>query len=312
MAKKIPKFQDLGFGSRIIKIGDRLIRKDGSFNIIRKGKVSWDTYQTFIEMPVGQFYLITIVTFLVINTFFALLFLMVGIEQLNGVPKGSWISDFLYAFFFSIQTFTTVGYGGINPVGISANFISSLCALVGLITFAMVTGLFFARFSRPRSHIAFSEKAILTPYQDIMSFQCRIVNRRDHKITNLNAQLTMTWLEQTETGYRRYYEGLPLERNRIVLFPLNWTLVHPITKDSPLYNKTLDDLKKLHAEFLIMTTGFDESYNQVIHANSSYICSELATDVKFKLMYTSSRRDVTKLNLDELDALIPLDEENSK
>lgn len=310
MANKIPKFQDLGFGSKIAKSGDRLIRKDGTFNIIRKGKINWDAYQMFIEMSMRRFIFVTLSTFVLINAVFAVLFMLVGIEQLDGVPEGSVLSDFLYAFFFSIQTFTTVGYGAISPEGISANFIASLCALVGLITFATVTGLFFARFSKPRSHIAFSKRAILTPYQDGMSFQCRIVNKRDHKITNLKAQLTMTWLEETKDGTRRLYAQLPLERNRIVLFPLNWTLVHPINSDSPMYGKTLNDLKKLHAEFLVMTTGFDESYNQIIHSNTSYICSELVTNVRFKLMYTSSVDDdeITTLNLDQLDDLVPLDQ----
>lgn len=308
MANKIPKFQDLGFGTKITKSGDRLIRHDGSFNIIRKGKVAWDAYQMFIEMSMRRFTVICLSAFILINAFFAILFLLAGIDQLNGIPEGSIGSDFLHALFFSIQTFTTVGYGNINPEGVSANIIASLCAFVGLLTFAIITGLFFARFSRPRSHIAFSKKAILTPHGDLMSFQCRMVNKRNHKITNLNAQLAMTWLEETETETRRFYASLPLERKTIVLFPLNWTLVHPITESSPLYGKSLNDLKRLQAEFLVMTTGFDESYNQVIHSNTSYICSELATNVRFKLMYTSStdEDEITILNLDDLDELVPL------
>jgi inward rectifier potassium channel len=306
MAKKIPTFQDLGFGTTITTSGERLIRKDGSFNIIRKGNRRWNTYQLLIGMSTGRFILVTLSFFILINSIFAGLFLYVGIEQLNGVPKGSLISDFLYAFFFSVQTFTTVGYGGINPVGISANFVATIGATLGLVTFALVTGLFFARFSRPKSHIAFSEKALLTPYRDMMSFQCRVVNQRDHKITNITAQMTMTWLEKQRGGYKRNYASLDLERNKIVLFPLNWTIVHPITKDSPLYGKSREDLKRMHTEFLIMLTGFDESYNQVIHANSSYICKEVFTEVKFKPMYTSSNEDMTELHLDDLDEVIDL------
>jgi len=114
-------FSDLGFGTKITKAGERLINKDGSFNIIRKGKKSWTPYQFLLGMSSTNFALFSLTFFVLVNSFFASLFIWVGVEQLNGVPKGNFINDFLYAFFFSIQTFTTVGYGGINPVGISAN-----------------------------------------------------------------------------------------------------------------------------------------------------------------------------------------------
>ena len=303
MGKKKLTPLDLGFGTKITKSGERLIKKDGSFNIIRNGKIRWNTYQVLIGMSNRNFVIAMSVFFILTNAIFALLFVFIGIEQLNGVPEGSWISDFLYAFFFSIQTFTTVGYGGINPVGISANFISSLCATVGLVSFALVTGLFFARFSRPQSHIAFSEKALITPYKDMQSLQCRIVNIRDHKIINLSAQITMTWLEKEKGELRRKFALLQLERTNLTLFPINWTLVHPINSKSPLYGATIEEMKEKNTEILVMITGFDESYNQTIHADSSYIHSEIETGVKFKSMYTSSSKGPTRVNLDELNTV---------
>ncbi len=311
MAKKNIKSEDLGFGSRLAEAGDRLIKKDGSFNVIRKGYSDWNPYQILISMNAYRFGMLTFLAFIGLNITFALLFLLVGIEQLNGVPKGSFVSDFLYAFFFSVQTFTTVGYGAISPEGISANFISSLCAMVGLISFALITGLFFARFSRPRSNIAFSSMALLTPYSDINSFQFRIVNRRDHKIINVRARVILSLLKADSKGkMKRIFTALPLERDEVVLFPLNWTIVHPIDKKSPLYGQTLAELKEKHAEFLIMITGFDESYNQQIHANSSYICDEIRDGVRFKPMYTSSNSSATRLFLDDLDELLEIN--NSK
>ncbi|MEM9820746.1 MAG: ion channel [Bacteroidota bacterium] len=299
--KKIPL--DLGFGTRLTKSGDRLIRKDGSINIIRNGSISGNAYQALIAMSDRRFTFTIFTFFTTINAFFAYLFILVGIEQLNGVPEGSWISDFLYAFFFSIQTFTTVGYGGINPVGISANFVASLCASIGLIAFAIITGLLFARFSRPRSHIAFSEKALITPYLDTKSFQCRIVNTLDHKIINLSAQITMTWLEEKEGSPRRKFAMLPLERSKITLFPINWTLVHSIDAKSPLRGMSLNDMKERQIEILVMVTGFDESYSQTIHADSSYIASEIVYGLRFKSMYTSNSDGPTILNIDDLNAM---------
>jgi inward rectifier potassium channel len=301
---KTPRNQDLGLGNKLGKSGDRLIQQDGSFNIIRKGNKGWNAYQALVGMSNNAFILSSILFFIGINALFALLFLYVGVEQLNGVPRdGGKFEEFLYTFFLSVQTFTTVGYGVISPEGISANLIASLCALIGLVSFALVTGLFFARFSRPRSYITFSELAILTPYQDCMSLQCRIVNPRNHKIIDLHAQMTMTWIVEKNGKTQRRYEKLNLERDNAFLFPLNWTLVHPINKNSPLFNKTLQDIQAIHAEFLVIVSGHDESYNQKIHANSSYICNEIQEGVKFKMMYASENGKTTELYLDELSSV---------
>lgn len=298
---------DLGFGTKITKAGERLINKDGSFNIIRKGKKIWTPYQFLLGMSATKFVFFSLSFFILVNSFFAGLFIWIGIEQLNGVPKGNFINDFLYAFFFSVQTFTTVGYGGINPVGISANFVASLCASFGLIAFALITGLFFARFSKPRSHITFSKKAILTPYKEAtQAFQFRIVNTRSHKIIDLEAKVVYTWLETLNGEMKRNYASLTLEREKVFLFPLNWTIVHPITPNSPLYQKTLADIAKVHGEFLVMLKGFDESYNQLIHTNTSYISKDMETGKKFHPMYTSFENSPTVLHLDCINKLSPI------
>lgn len=301
------KQNDLGFGSKITQSGERLINKDGSYNIIRKGNIRWTPYQFLVDMSGTKFALLCLSFFILINAIFAAIFVMIGIEQLNGIPKGTPLDNFLYAFFFSIQTFTTVGYGGINPIGISANFVSSLCASIGLIAFALVTGLFFARFSKPRSeHIAFSKNAILTPYGDENSFQFRVVNTRSNKMIDLEATVTFTWLEKVGSSKKRNYSALSLERRKVFLFPLNWTIVHPIDENSPLYGKTLKDIEAIHGEFLVMLKGYDEIYNQIIHTNTSYIAKDMKTNVKFEPMYVSSSDSATVLQLDCIDNLLPI------
>jgi len=301
---KIPSYQDLGLGSKLGKSGDRLIQQDGSFNITRKGNIGWNTYQILIGMSNFSFILTTVLLFIAINALFAIMFLSVGVEQINGIPEeSSFLDAFLYAFFLSVQTFTTVGYGAISPEGISANLVASFCALIGLVSFALVTGLFFARFSRPRSYIAFSDIAIITPYRKGLSLQCRIVNLRNHKIIDLEAQMTMTWIEEKNGKTQRRYSILKLEREKVFLFPLNWTLVHPINDKSPLYGKSLKEIKDMHAEFLVIVSGHDESYNQRIHANSSYICKEIQEGVKFKMMYAAENGKSTVLYLDKLSAV---------
>lgn len=305
---KKTSFNDLGFGDKITAAGERLINKDGSFNIIRKGRTISTLYQVLLGMSSTRFTLCSLVFFIATNTIFASLFILIGVEQLNGVPKGNFISDFLYAFFFSVQTFTTVGYGGISPMGITANFVASLCASIGLIAFALITGLFFARFSKPRSHIAFSKKALLTTYKEgLRCFQFRIVNTRSYKIINLEASVIFTWLEKNEHKVSRHYANLKLERRRVFLFPLNWTIVHPISKKSPLFEKSLTEIEAMHGEFMVMLKGFDESYNQLIHTNTSYIAKDMETDVKFYPMYTSSPDSPTVLHLDSIDKLLPIE-----
>lgn len=306
MSKKKNKDQDLGFGSSLSQKSGRLINKDGSFNIIRKGFVGWDSYQYLISVGNIWFVIITFTAFVLINCLFALGFLAIGINTLSGIPKGDFISDFLYAFFFSVQSFTTVGYGAISPISISANFLASICSLIGLLGAALVTGLFFARFVSPKSHIAFSKNAIIVQNNNQKSFKCRLVNIRDHKIINLQAQVVLSWTESGEHDIiHRKFSKLKLEREEITLFPLNWTLVHFINEKSPLYKKTFEELKEINAEFLVMITAYDESYNQTIHADVSYTCEEIIENAQFKTMYKSNEfGNATELYLDDLDAII--------
>ena len=147
MARKFSIPQDLGFGSKITKAGERLIRQDGSFNIIRRGNMGTNVYQSLINMPNWKFIGYTLLFLILVNCIFALSFMIIGIEQhLDGIPEGSVLSKFLYAFFFSIQTFTTVGYGAISPQSIPANLIASICATVGLGVFCNYNRFIFCTF----------------------------------------------------------------------------------------------------------------------------------------------------------------------
>ncbi len=302
--RKIPL--DLGFGSKITQAGDRLIHQDGSFNIIRKGNISWDTYQILMNLSFRGLFFVTLLACVVLNAIFALIFTWIGVQELSGVPKGTFFNDFFYAFCLSAQTFTTVGYGAIYPEGVLANIVASLCALTGLILFAIVTGLFFARFAQPRSHISFSKIGIFTPIRDQMSFQCRIVNKRNHRISNLKAKMVITWVTERFGTKVRQFEPLELELSEIKMFPVNWTLVHIMDESSPIHGKRLADLTKLSAEIIVMITGFDESYHQQIHDNFSYVCSEIRENVRFKTMYATSDEEPTTIFLDDLDKVVEL------
>lgn len=298
--KKDDQPEDLGFGTKVGGEGIRLINRNGSFNIERQGKRGWTPYQSLVEMSWGQFLCLVLLFYVGINLFFGLLFWILGVENLSGLEPGKWWENFLNCVFFSIQTFTTVGYGSISPVGIWANVLASLDALVGLISLALATGLFFAKFSKPRAQIIFSEKALIAPYKDGWSFQFRIANRRDNKIIDLDAKVTVAWLETTENGQRRRFAGLNLERDQVFMFPLNWTIVHPIDASSPLFGWDEGTMRHLDVEFIILIEGHDETFAQTVHTVSSYTWREIVWAGKFDPMYFPGLNGKTILALDKI------------
>ena len=304
--------EDLGLGDKVGRqAGTRLIQQDGSFNVERRGSRVFHLYYSLTEMPWRQFLLVVLLFYIAINLFFGLLFWLFGPGQIGGFPPGEgWLHEFSQCFFLSVQTFTTVGFGAIHPVANSANVLSAIVALVGLISVAMATGLFFARFSRPRQLIAFSTRAVVAPYgpDKINSLQFRIANQRDDNLINLRANVTLTWLERIEDGsFRRRFSTLPLERDQVALFPLNWTIVHVIDEDSPLIGWEEDAFCLRQSEILISIQGYDDAFAQTIHTNSSYTFEEVAWNARFVQMYhEEDGKTVLDLDLiDEIEHLTP-------
>ncbi len=283
---KIKETDDLGFGNRIIGDRDRLIDKNGNFNVERVGLKTWTPYQDLVEMTWSRFFVVVVSFFVVINILFALLLNWIGIDCLSGIKTGTWLENFEQAWFFSVQTFTTVGYGSISPSCISTNFVAATIALVGLMSAALATGLLFVRFSKPTSQLVFSRNAIITPYRDGLSFQFRIANMRNSRLINLEVKLTMSWVETNPDDSKvRRFARLKLEREKVVMLPLNWNIVHPIDEESPFFERTPADLKEMNVEVIVLVEAFDESFSQIIFANSSYCDEEFLYDVKWKPMY---------------------------
>jgi inward rectifier potassium channel len=259
-------------------------------------------------MSWGRFFLVILGFFILVNTFFGFLHLAVGIETLTTESFDNFWDNFSQTFFFSVQTFTTVGYGSISPIGISANLVAALCALVGLMSFALATGLFFARFSRPTAKVRFSKNGLLAPYKNGEAFMFRIINGRESQLIDLFIQVTFTWIKTNEHGQQiRKYERLNLERERVYLFPLNWTIVHPIDEKSPFYQYDLTEMQAIDAEILIVLSAYDDTFAQQVHTKFSYTYEELVRNVKFKTMYYTDEEGRTILEMDKLDAfeLIP-------
>ena len=290
----------------LASISNRLLNNDGSFNVVRKGHEAKSMYQSLMTTTWTRFFLLVFGFFMICNLFFATIFTIIGVQQIGSAPQG-FMPDFAESFYFSVQTFTTLGYGRLTPLGHMANIVAAIDAFTGMMTVALLTGLFFARFSKPKAYIAFSKNILIAPDREgNKSLQFRIVHKVKDKIIDLEARMTMTWLEKDGDRVRRMFAKLPLQIERIFLFPLNWTLVHKIDENSPLYDLKYNDILSKNAEILVVIKGYDETYSTVVHADRSYQCSDLVDGARFEAMY-HIRKDDTLLDLDKLNDHSPYD-----
>ena len=280
----------------------RAINPDGTFNVRRKG-LRWrdaNLYLKLIDTTWPRFFVVVLVVFLAVNVLFAAAYLINGIEHLHGSAE---LGAFAKAFFFSVHTLTTVGYGSVYPEGDWANAIASVEAASGLMVFAVVTGLLYGRFSRPSARILFSNNALIAPYQDGTSLQFRITNARNNVLMNLEARVLLMTVDSTDGQLKRSFADLPLERRNVYFFPLTWTIVHPIDSTSPLYGKTREDLAGLSVEFLVLLQGFDDTFSQQVHARFSYRHDEIVWGAKFTPAFSVDSKGDLVLELDRIHEL---------
>jgi len=281
----------------------RTINADGSFNVKRTG-LRWrdaNPYLMLIDTTWPRFLLVVLLGFLTVNMIFAFIYITIGIKNLKGLESD--MSPFANAFFFSVHTLTTVGYGNVYPEGPWANTISSLEAATGLMVFAIATGLLYGRFSRPSARIIYSKNAIVAPYQDGTSLQFRIANARSNTLMNMEARVLLMTVDSTNGELKRNFIDLPLERPQIYFFALTWTIVHPIDSSSPFFGKTREDLAKLSAEVLILIQGFDDTFSQVVHARYSYRHDEIIWGAKFAPAFKIDTKGGLVVQVDHIDEM---------
>lgn len=301
--KKLKSSKHTGFGSNAANYGGRFINKDGSANIKKKGigflqRTSW--YHTMLNIPRWKFMVTIFVFYAVVNFLFACIYCMIGVEYLNGINAVSLWDKFGQAFFFSAQTFTTVGYGHISPTGFWASFVASIEALFGLLSFAIATGLFYGRFSKPQAHILFAENALIGPFQDGRALMIRITPFKNINLTDAEAKI-MLGMKVTENGqeFNRFFT-LDLEYDKINALTLSWTLVHPITDESPLFGFSEEDFKTKKGELLVFVKAFDEMFSNTVATRTSYVFNEVVYGAKYVQMFENSHNHKTILHLDKL------------
>ncbi len=227
-------------------------------------------------------------------------------EEFQGMIAQTHWQKFKEIYFFSTETFTTVGYGRVNPVGDMANFVASIEAITGFLSLAVFTGLAYGRFSKPESFLLFSDYALISPYQDKTALMFRFVSYKDNNVlTDVEVRVNVGYqvIENGSPVYKFYM--LDLERHRVDSLPMNFTVVHPLDENSPLYGFGPEDMKTADVELYVLIRGFDDVYSNIVLQRTSYTYDEIKFNAKFVPMYKESEdKNTTIVELHKLNEFV--------
>lgn len=305
--QRLRDIDNTGFGPNSSVEGGRLINPDGSTNLRKQGIRIWERtsmYHTLLRMKRSHFFLTIFLFYSAVNFFFALIYFVTGADHLvGGDPAPTWYQKFVEAFFFSSQTLTTVGYGRVAPSGFITNAVASFESLVGIVIFAVMTGLVYGRFSRPRAYLLFSPNILIAPYKDGKALMFRTATYKNNHLTDVVAQVTLA-VHLPEHGkiVTRFYQ-LKLEVERINSLALSWTVVHHIDEDSPLYNCTQEDVVANKMEVIVIIKAFDDHFSNIVQQRTSYTYLQFVYGARFLPMFERAHDgSKTVLELDKINA----------
>lgn len=307
---KQDEFRELGFGNKVVESNQRLMNKDGSSNVRRKGLPFFQSvsiYQTLITMPWWKFNLLVFTFYITVNILFALVYYFVDPDHLNGMVYTSEFEKFAEVFFFSAQSLTTVGYGRLNPSGYFNSTLASIESLIGLLGFALATGLLYGRFSRPLAKILFSKNMVVAPYKGITALMFRVANRTKSELVDIQASVILSYVIQENGKPIRKFSNLKLELTKVNLLSTSWTIVHPIDEESPLYNWKEADFKKNDLEVLALLQAYEETFSQTVHTRTSYTNEELHYGAKFESVIEAGPNGSITIALDKIDKFVRVD-----
>ncbi len=300
-----------GFGVNTADYGGRFVNKNGKPNIEKQGigfleSTSW--YHTMLQMPRWKFLTILFLFYIIINLLFAIIYFSIGIQHLEGIIAKTMGEKFGEAYFFSAQTFTTVGYGRISPKGVFTSTVAAVEALIGLLSFAIATGLFYGRFSKPKAYVRFSENAVLAPFKDGLAIMVRVAPYKNNNLLDAEAKVTAAIIVEEDGLPKNNFFFLDLEYEKVNALTLSWTMVHPITDKSPFYKFTANDFKNARGEILIFLKAFDDMFSNTVVSRTSYTLQEIVVGAKFLPMYhRNEEKNKTILNLDKLNSYVAAD-----
>jgi inward rectifier potassium channel len=295
---------DLGFGRVVAQqVRGRFLERDGVARSRKYGLGAQRAerfYLSALNAPWPSFTAWVVGGLLLVNGFFALAYLSLGSAALAGTAALGLDDPFLSAFSFSVGLFTTNGTGALNAVGATAHWLVVFESLFGPLTLVAVGGLIIARLTRPRMRIRFSDSAVIAPYEGGRALMFRMVNEKPGEISDVQVRINLIRFEEFATGRERNFHQLTLERNSVELFNLHWTVVHPITADSPLAGVTPESLASSEAEFVVFVTAHEETFSTRVTARTSYTWEETRWDVKFANIFASSNDGVMAIDVERL------------
>jgi len=294
-----------GFGDNASSYGGRFLKKDGQPNIKKTGLGFFEQYSWFhsmLAMSRWKFFLTILIFYILVNLLFAVIYYLLGVEHLSGMQTSTEAEKFGEAFFFSAQTFTTVGYGRISPTGFTTSAIAAFQALIGLLSFAVATGLMYGRFSKPTAYLKFSKNALIAPYRGTTALMLRLAPFKNATLTDAEARLTLGMMIEENGKLANRFFPLELELDKVNALNLSWTLVHPITENSPLYGFSEEDYKNTSGEIIVFFKAFDDMFSNTVVSRSSYTFNEIIYGAAFNPMYHRDENNrSTVLELDKLN-----------
>jgi inward rectifier potassium channel len=290
--------------------GRRILNRDGSANLRKTGipfYKRFSIYHTLLKMSRIKFLLMVFVFYTATNLVFASIYLMIGIEHLAGATvSNNFFSNFSQAFFFSSQTMTTVGYGHVAPSGLIANCIASVESFLGIMTFAIVTGMFYARFSRPKAYIQFSEHFLVSPYKGGKAVMFRMATYKNNELTDVEAQVTLALVVTEDGSTTTRFFPLKLEISKINSLAISWTVVHHMNEESPLYNMKEKDLLEAAIEMIVTVKAFDDHFSNTVQQKTSFSYREMVYGARFIPIYDRAIEGAyTEVKLDKIDTYLP-------
>ena len=301
-----------GFSPNSNAEGERLLNKDGSINLRKIGVPFYEkisVFHTMLRMSRPVFILTVFGVYTTLNLIFAVIYFSLGPESLAGSQPADRIIDrFLQAFFFSSQTLTTVGYGHISPSGFVTNVVASLESFIGIMSFALVTGMFYARFSRPEAFIRFSHNFLVAPFKGGRALMFRLATFKNNHLTDAEAQITAAVrIEENGKTVTKFFP-LVLEINRINSLALSWTVVHPLDATSPFFDYSEQDFYDNKIELMVTIKAFDDHFSNTVQQRTSYNRDEMVYGAKYVPMYERAESGAyTELKLNKIDSYEKMD-----
>ena len=305
--QRLRDIENTGFGPNSSVEGGRLINSDGSANLKKRGIPIWErtsVYHTLIRMKPIHFLFFVLLLYTSVNLIFAIIYFLTGVEHLVGGDSAqTYFEKFMEAFFFSSQTLTTVGYGRVAPSGMLTNSIASIESLVGILIFAVMTGLIYGRFARPSAYLLFSPNILVAPYKEGKALMLRVATYKNNHLTDVHAQLTLALHEkENDKTVTRFYQ-LKLEVSNVNSLALSWTLVHPLNEESPLHNFTKEDVVEKKMEVIVNIKAFDDHFSNTVQQRTSYTYQQLIYGAKFLPMFQKAPDgEYTLMELDKINA----------